>query len=274
MEYSFEACHLPEYLHSYWEKLIRPLLTCDDHAVLEDSIPFAKLEVGKICYLTIHESHVSRNQTQRRPGLHTDNPGTVIIEEEGSSSQEKKSSKEKGHDGKGSSIASFYEHHWGMGVNFRYNKVQGGIYMASNIENSCEVWNSQVVCDKNNENIEVIGKHGDIEHLRSYLGPSTVMMPNNMYWITDRTPHESLPLKKDTHRQYFRLVTHEVSLWFEDHSTKNPLGVLPDPKITKIVKGSKFGDPRQLKVISDFHQNVGIKTMMAKFKRRILQQNK
>ena len=41
-------------------------------------------------------------------------------------------------------------------------------------------------------------------------------------------------------RQFFRLVTSEVSLWFEEHSTKNPPGVVPDPNITKIVKGSKF----------------------------------
>ena len=75
------------------------------------------------------------------------------------------------------------------------------------------------------------------------------MDPNTMYWITDRTPHESLPLNNNTYRQYFRLVTHQVSLWFEDHSTKNPLGAVPDPIITKIVKGSKFGDHSLLKVV-------------------------
>jgi len=32
----------------------------------------------------------------------------------------------------------------------------------------------------------------------------------------------------------------DVSLWYEDHSTPNPKGVKPDPKITKIVKGNKF----------------------------------
>ena len=83
-------------------------------------------------------------------------------------------------------------------------------------------------------------------------GKKRIMKPNCMYWITDRTPHESLPLKEETYRQYFRLVTHQVSLWFEDHSTKNPLGLVPDPKITKIVKGSKFECPTQLKVVSDY----------------------
>jgi len=246
----FETCRLPKYLHSYWESLIKPLLTSYNAN--------AELEEGKICFLTIQESHVSCNQTQRRPGLHTDNPGTFMIEEQGSSSQETISFKETGYGGKGSSSVRFYEHHWGCGVNLRRHKVQGGIYMASNVENSCAVWNSQVQCDENNDNMEIIRKHGDIEYFRPYLGHRTVMEPNKIYWITDRTPHESLPLKNDAYRQYFRLVTHQVSLWFDDHSTKNPLGLLPDPNITKIVKGSKFGNPGQLRVISNFQQDVPI----------------
>ena len=31
-----------------------------------------------------------------------------------------------------------------------------------------------------------------------------------------------------------------MSLWYADHSTQNPLGVKPDPAITKIVRGNKF----------------------------------
>ena len=71
-----------------------------------------------------------------------------------------------------------------------------------------------------------------------------------------RTPHESLPLKKGAFRQFFRLVTSQVvinslfiyllgskvSLWYADHSTPNPLGVLPDPDVTRIVTGDKFGE--------------------------------
>ena len=89
---------------------------------------------------------------------------------------------------------------------------------------------------------EVIGPMGDCKHLRELLPPwkSEQLRENMMYWLTDRTPHESLPLREDTYRQYFRVVTSEVSVWFEEHSTPNPLGVLPDPSKTKIVKGSKF----------------------------------
>ena len=57
-----------------------------------------------------------------------------------------------------------------------------------------------------------------------------------------RTPHQSLPLETSTYRQFFRLVTSEVSLWYRDHSTPNPLGVQPDPALTKVVAGDKFSE--------------------------------
>ena len=41
-------------------------------------------------------------------------------------------------------------------------------------------------------------------------------------------------------RQFFRIVTSKVSLWYKNHSTPNPLGVEPDPNITKVVVGDKF----------------------------------
>ena len=117
------------------------------------------------------------------------------------------------------------------------------------MEKSCKVWNSQIIKAKDEDKNEIIGRNGDIEHLRNYLGDSQTMKPNTLYWITDRTPHESLVLVEGTYRQYFRLVTHQVSLWFEDHSTKNPFGIHPDTSITQIVKGSKFDDPQLLKII-------------------------
>ena len=105
--------------------------------------------------------------------------------------------------------------------------------MASTVDNSCRIWN----CEITNKN--VIGQHGDIEHLRNFLPDSYEdIHARNMYWLTDRTPHESLQLKERTHCQYFQLVTSQLSLWLEDHSTKNPLGFVPDKNITRIVKGS------------------------------------
>ena len=66
------------------------------------------------------------------------------------------------------------------------------------------------------------------------------MIVGEMVWMTDSTPHESLPLKKGTYRQYFRLVTSQVSVWYADHSTPNPLGITPPHHVT-IVHGNKFG---------------------------------
>jgi hypothetical protein len=97
----------------------------------------------------------------------------------------------------------------------------------------------RIVSDEN-EN-EVIGNLGDIEHLRSSLPiPGKVMEKNKLYWITDRTPHESLPMKSQIYRQFFRLVTENVGVWYEQHSTKNPKGVIPNSNITRIIKKNKF----------------------------------
>ena len=51
-----------------------------------------------------------------------------------------------------------------------------------------------------------------------------------------------MPLQQETFRQFFRIVTSKVSLWYKDHSTANPLGVEPDPEITKVVVGDKFSE--------------------------------
>ena len=241
----FGKCYLPEELRPYHKSLIEPLLRSYQAN--------CRNEQGKVCYLTVHESLVTCNQSQRRPGLHTDNPGSIMIQGVGTSGEVKQVENHGESKGNGTQLARFYEHHWGMGVNLKSKQVEGGIYMASNVENSCAVWNSRIRRDTTNGNTEIIGRHGDVEHLRNYIGKREVMKANTIYWITDRTPHESLPLKNETYRQYFRLVTHHVSLWFEDHSTKNPLGIVPDPKITKIVQGSKFGD--KLRITKDCLQN-------------------
>ena len=211
----FKDTCLPKYLKAYWDSLIT-------YCILD------KNEVGKVCYLTIHESEIEENSSQRRPGIHTESPGKIEL---------RYGSVDEIDKGQGDSIIEreTVYHHWGFGL---YDKttmnVIGGIFMASNIADSCRVWDCQIVDNT------CIGHLGDIEHLRSFLPENEVMEPNCLYWLTDRTPHESLPLKEKTYRQFFRLVTSQVSLWFEDHSTKNPLGVVPDPNITKIVKGSKF----------------------------------
>ncbi|XP_028392063.1 uncharacterized protein LOC114516711 [Dendronephthya gigantea] len=213
MEKRFRDTRLPDYLRQYFEQIV-------SQCIVES-------ERGKIGYLTIHESFVEKGTSQRRPGIHTESPGVLML---------------KG--GKGNSNSDRRLFRWGGGLGEKETvtiTLHGGIYMASNVANSCKVWNCEILKPEGRNSPDVVGEHGDIEHLRSLL-PSKceTMDANTVYWMTDRTPHESLPLSEGTYRQYFRLVTSQVSGWFEDHSTKNPLGVVPDPKITKIIKGSKF----------------------------------
>ena len=64
--------------------------------------------------------------------------------------------------------------------------------------------------------------------------------------MSDRAPHESLPMKTTTMRQFFRIMTSEVEFWFKDHYTANPMGVLPDPRVTEIVVGEELSEDFQI----------------------------
>ncbi len=103
-----------------------------------------------------------------------------------------------------------------------------GLFMASTVDNSCRAWDVH---------IENTGVMGDCEYLRNSLGEGELMKANELIWMTDSCPHESMPLEKDTYRQWFRFVTSEVGLWYEKHSTSNRLGVIPN---CKIITESKF----------------------------------
>ncbi|RHY23386.1 hypothetical protein DYB32_009214 [Aphanomyces invadans] len=190
---------LPEPCKRYAD-MIEACLACDSSD-----------EYGKVGYLTIHEGMVEAGTSQRRGGLHIEAGGGGGVAER---------------------TEDFY---WGMG-SFQQNLIYGGIYMASTEAKSCAVYD--VVID---DSANVVGALGDIEHLRFVLAKHgirpSVIRANELIWMTDRTPHESLPLETTTFRQYFRLVTSGVSHWYADHSTPNPLGTQPT---AKIVHGSKF----------------------------------
>jgi len=142
----------------------------------------------------------------------------------------------------GGSSQHFKGHRWGAGCAhyvFSHGSegglrvLRGGIYLSSSLQSSCRAWNCSV-------GHPAIGRL-DIEHMREALpGPGEELEAGQLYWLTDRTPHESLPLSKGGYRQFFRLVTSKVSFWNRDHSTPNPLGVRPDPTITLTVVGDKF----------------------------------
>ena len=165
-------------------------------------------DLGKVYYLTIQESEVDPGQSQRRPGLHVDSPGWVKIQ----NVEDKKVEMKKG----SGSSHHYTDHRWGAGFCHVFNLDSqsdkdifeifeenlyvtfGGIYIASNVPDSTRVWNCAV-------DGEVIGQHGDIEHMRSALGDleeegdleGEVMRPGQVYWITDKTPHESASQGED-----------------------------------------------------------------------------
>ena len=52
------------------------------------------------------------------------------------------------------------------GLSIYKTKIKNGIYMANNIDFGCKIWNCQVI---GKENTCVIGRLGDLEHLRKLL---------------------------------------------------------------------------------------------------------
>ena len=228
----FERTKLPQYLYRYW-----PLINT---VFYKDSSQW-----GKICYLTIHESFVKKGYSQRRPGLHVESPGNIKL------SKDQLSDKDPLKEYIFSDIKEFSSSYnicagWGRGD----NQGKGGIYMASSVDHSCIAWNCRIIAnDEKDNNMDSIGDLGDVEHLRGNLADDKMMIleKNKLYWITDRTPHCVLPMDHDGNRQFFRIVTHELSLWYEQHCTKNPNGVIPDPKITRIIKTDKFDNNQSCK---------------------------
>ena len=190
-------------------------------------------EWGKVGYLTIHESEVIEDQTShRRKGMHTETPGTVFFDP--LTYEVKNPSKWSPQSHAPLTVAwGRGQYHAGCSTTCEY---QGGLYMASNVAASTRVWN----CEIKNPN-DIVSEHGDLEHIRSFFDKGCFLRPGELCWMTDKTPHESVPLAKGTKRQYFRLVTSEVTAWYENHSTKNPLGIVP-PKNVTILKGSKFAE--------------------------------
>jgi len=174
--------------------------------------PIPVEELNKVGYLTIHESEVLPDTSQRRGGIHTESPGYFRLP--------------------CNVTCTYVNAGWGGGYYTRFH-YHGGIYMASNIDNSCYVWDCSV-------SSEIIGGGGNIDHLREFLPVKMEEMKKGyIYWMTDKTPHEALPnlTGKKYYRQFFRVVTSEVSLWFSEHSTPNEWGIKPT---AQIVDGNKF----------------------------------
>lgn len=184
---------------------------CQQYWPLIEACHIERAEHGKIGFLTIQESMVEAGTSQRRPGLHVEATKVVM----------------KHH---GELVEDF--HGWGCSMGYHQ---EGGLYMGSNISRSTRIWDCTLHPPE-----KVVGILGDVEHLRDNLGEGTVLESGELWWLTDLTPHESVPLEETAYRQYFRVVTSGVSIWYAKHSTPNPLGVQPDPAVTKTVTHDKF----------------------------------
>jgi hypothetical protein len=235
---------LPEEMSGYAEMIRRcfvPYCTIADNGEMSRNL-------NKVAYLTIHESYVEPGTTQRRPGLHIERPtvaqeGTTVAQVgptvAASAKVYTRPSKERysvinryamNRQEPTPEEADYMSLAWGCG-DCRENIPVNGIYMASNVGGSCAVY--PVLIEKPEG---VAGAHGDIECMRGRLPAPTMTKANTIYWITDRTPHEALPMPGGGHRQFFRLVVGPVDVWYAGHNTWNPLC---DPDAT-ICHDNKF----------------------------------
>lgn len=193
---------LPKELRPYYDTII-------------SKCPVAEDEKGDIMYLTIQESFVQADKTQRRPGLHIEAPSASAS-----------------HFRSGQFVAGL-EHHWGLGMAYSPDEFEGGIYVASNISNTTAVWDALI-----DPKFGAVDTHGGIEHLRPYIGKGKKLPASLLVWMTDHTPHEGLPQEEDGYRQFFRLVTSNISVWFAAQSTPNPK--VPVPSHVRVIDESKF----------------------------------
>lgn len=203
---------LPDYLSQYSSLIqtCRPInLKYIEHYGQQYLCP--EYDPNKIVYLTIHESYVPPQTSQRRPGIHIERPGSIC---EGSRLILK--------DFKNIEFESLA---WGLG-HWHDDIPVDGIYFATNVSGSCNIWPNLI-----DNPHEVTDAHGGVESLRPYLGPGIPIEANKLYWMTDRTPHESMPIEQGANRQFLRLVVGRISAWYSQHNTPNPMGTQPDAPI-------------------------------------------
>lgn len=113
---------------------------------------------------------------------------------------------------------------WGGGTEWN---GKTGIYQAST-DGRCRIWD---------EMTNAISLYGGLIH--EPKGDPTIMEPGELYWMTDRTPHESLPVEVKGWRQWFRLVSPDIAIWWAGDSTANATG-LQVPDGVQVINDSKF----------------------------------
>lgn len=137
-------------------------------------------------YLTVDEAFVRAGETHRRPGLHVDG-----VDETGSVGG------------------------WGGGGGWG---TAGMTVLSSHV--GCRAW-YQWFDDLPKED-------GDCEHLRKSCKPMCqfTLEPGRIYKFEPLTVHESIPMNRDTERQFVRVSYPSNAAWYEGY-TENPLGIKP-----------------------------------------------
>jgi hypothetical protein len=153
-------------------------------------------EPGTTVYLTVQESQVASGASQRRGGIHTEGFNPDGLSE------------------------LYGGGEWGGGWG-----GSKGIFMASS-DGACRIWNQET---------HDVNHHGELRHDIN-LEEAIECEPSVLYWMTDRTPHQALPSKEEGYRQFFRLVSEDVSVWFSEHNSPNPTGVVPGCPVVTLNK--------------------------------------
>ena len=89
------------------------------------------------------------------------------------------------------------------------------ILLASNVDNSCAVW------DSTHEDTSIDGDIGHLAGMYPYAD-ATLLKEGEIREIGILTPHESLPVKQDVNRQFLRILGSGVH-GRENYFTINPL---------------------------------------------------
>jgi hypothetical protein len=229
---------LPSYLHKYCKMIysipLRGIAT---------SLKIKQKQINEhIAYLTIHESiMLPDGKSQRRPGLHIERPGAIKINDGGNIIDIDESrlngyyNRDITYDQLTDKEKQYLEIRWGGGecmVGFKF--PMDGIWFCSNISDTTSVYPVLIENPR-----EVTTKHGGIESMRPILdkiSTKKLLKANELCWITDCTPHESLPLSTENTepiiRQFFRIVVGDITVWYSQHNTANPLGIMPNCIIT------------------------------------------
>lgn len=235
---------LPRYLHKYIDVIYDlPLHIIAASLEMKNKKKKHYSIKEHIAYLTIHESiMVHDGKSQRRDGLHIERPGRIKINDGGNIIDIDKSrlngyfSRNIKYDQLTDKEKQYLEIRWGGGYMYDNKFPIDGIWFCSNISETSAVY---PVLIKNPK--EITTAHGGIESMQPILDKictKKLLKANELCWITDCTPHESLPLPSESNRtepiirQFFRVVVGDITVWYSQHNTANPVGILPNAIIT------------------------------------------